>query len=250
VIRWLWAFVDRPLARFEESAAFWCAVTDTTLSARRGVWHEFATLEPEGADACLKVQGVFEGGGGVHLDIDVDDVDSVTHAAVEEHGAILVRRDGVDLSVLRSPAGQLFCVTRDEGRRRRPPVVAGPEGARSRVDQICFDISPEHFEREAEFWGAFTGWGTRQAKSPEFTRVEVPDTLPVRILLQRRDTPAPPAAHIDVACGSDVAAVRARHEALGARWVADGPDWQVMRDPAGGLYCLTPRDPDTGTLQD
>ena len=116
MIRWLWAFVDRPLARFEQAAAFWCAATDTTLSARRGEWHEFATLEPDGSDACLKVQGVFEGCGGAHLDIDVDDVDSVTHAAVEEHGASLVRRDGVDLSVLRSPAGQLFCVTRDEGR--------------------------------------------------------------------------------------------------------------------------------------
>lgn len=267
MIRWLWAFIDRPLDRFDAAAEFWGAVTDTALSPRRGERGEFATFLPRDADACLKLQGVHSGGG-AHLDIDVDDVDAVTHAAVEEHGASLAWRDGTDLSVLRTPAGQLFCLTRwDNGRRRRPAVVEtetktttetetetetaahGARRPRSRVDQICLDIAPEHFERESEFWGAFTSWGCRTSdNASEFARVQVPDELPVRILLQRRGTSGPPSAHIDVACGDDVPRIRAYHESLGASRVAVGRHWQVMRDPAGGLYCLTERDPETGRL--
>jgi hypothetical protein len=253
MIRWLWGFVDRPIGRFDEAAEFWCAVTGTTLSARRGERGEFATFLPEEttADPWLKLQGVHEGGG-AHLDIDVDDVDAVTHAALEEHGATLVYREGVDLSVLRSPGGRLFCVARWDGRSSR---VAG-EPAAGRVDQLCFDIAPGVFEAEAAFWSGFTGWPLLRP-SGEFTRLAVPGGLPLHILLQRTESAgalpsngAPSAAHLDLACGAEVAGVRARHEALGAQWVADGRHWQVMRDPAGGLYCLTERDPRTGRLAD
>lgn len=248
MIRWLWAFLDRPLDRFDDAARFWGAVTETTPSPRRGAHREFATFLPRNADACLKLQGV-QAGGGAHLDIDVDDVDAVTHAAVEEHGASVLRREGTGLSVLRTPAGMPFCITRWDGPARRPPMVETAIASvrlRSRVDQICFDVSPEDFAREAEFWGRFTGWGVSAAADSEFARVAVPDELPVRVLLQRRDAPAAPGAHIDVACGGEVPRIRAYHERLGARWVANGEQWQVMRDPAGGLYCLTERDPDSG----
>lgn len=245
MIRWLWGFADRPLGRFDEAAEFWRAATGTTLSARRGEDGQFVTFLPGGAaDPWLKLQGVREGGG-AHLDIDVDDVDAVTHAALEEHGATLVYREGVDLSVLRTPTGRLFCVTRWDGRSARVSTGAGAAG---RVDQLCFDIAPEAFEAEAAFWSGFTGWPLLRP-SGEFTRLAVPGELPLHILLQRtRSTGAPAAAHLDLACGSEVEEVRARHEALGAQWVADGRHWQVMRDPAGGLYCLTERDPRTGRL--
>jgi hypothetical protein len=245
MIRWLWAFVDRPLDRFGRAADFWCAVTDSTLSPRRGDAGEFATFLPRAshADPYLKLQGVLAGDGGAHLDIDVDDVDAVTHAAVEEHGASLVRREGTALSVLRTPGGQLFCVTRWGGEARRPPVTQTADRDRSSVNQLCLDIGPEHFDREVRFWSGFTGWAARPTDEAEFTRLAVPGTLPVRILLQRRDEPAPAGAHIDISCGDEVARCRARHEAFGARWVADGASWQVMRDPAGGLYCLTDQDP-------
>ena len=278
VIRWLWAFVDRPLERFDEAARFWCAVSGTTLSPRRGTDREFATFLPPNADACLKLQGVQAGRGGAHLGIDVDDVDAVTHAAVEEHGATVLRREGTGLSVLRTPAGMPFCLTRWDGPTRRPPVVeavaqehaqaleraraqeqaqsleqarAGADGGvrlRSRVDQICFDLAPEDFAREAEFWGGFTGWGVPAVTDSEFSRLAVPDELPVRVLLQRCETPGAPGAHLDIACGDEVPRIRAYHERLGARWVANGEHWQVMRDPAGGLYCLTERDPESGRL--
>jgi len=35
---------------------------------------------------------------------------------------------------------------------------------------------------------------------------------------------------------------------VGATVVAEHPLWTVMRDPAGGVYCLTPCDPNTGRL--
>ncbi|NUO41489.1 MAG: hypothetical protein HOV82_05565, partial [Streptomyces sp.] len=54
-------------------------------------------------------------------------------------------------------------------------------------------------------------------------------------------------AHLDLAC-ADIAATRARHEELGAAFVTRGVHWTVMRDPAGGVYCLTGRDPETGGL--
>ncbi|MGV9240782.1 VOC family protein, partial [Streptomyces nigra] len=69
----------------------------------------------------------------------------------------------------------------------------------------------------------------------------------VRILLQRLGEERPPSAHVDLAC-ADIAATRARHEELGAVSVADGAHWTVLRDPAGGVYCLTARDPGTGAL--
>lgn len=249
MIRWLWAFVDRPLARFEASAAFWSAATGTALSPPRGALGEFATLLPETggdpADPWVKLQGVLSGEGGAHLDIDVDDVDAVTHAALEEHGATLVHREGVELSVLRSPGGQPFCVSRWDGRFARRPRTGAP----GLLDQLCLDIAPEVFADEVAFWSGFTGWAAHPTGAPEFTRLEVPGSLPLHILLQRRWRPgSPPGAHLDLACGDDVAGVRARHEALGAEHVADGAHWQVMRDPAGGLYCLTERDPRIGRL--
>ena len=248
MIRWMWAFLDRPLPRFERAAEFWCAVSDTDLSPRRGGEGEFATFLPRdaAADACLKVQGVREGGG-AHIDLDVEDVGSATHAAVEEHGASLVGQDGPDLSVLRTPGGQLFCFTRWAGHARRPPVVEHADGSTSRVDQVTLDISPEHFDREAAFWSGLTGWELRPSKAAEFVRLEVPGELPLHILLQRLDTPGPAGAHIDVAC-SGVDRIRVLHEGFGASKVADGKGWQVMRDPAGGVYCLTPRDPRTGRV--
>lgn len=74
-----------------------------------------------------------------------------------------------------------------------------------------------------------------------------PAGLPVRLLLQRLDDERPASAHLDLAC-ADITAVRSRHEELGAVLVREGAHWTVLRDPAGGTYCLTGRDPVTGGL--
>lgn len=248
MLRWILAFADRPAGAFDAAAAFWTAATDTRLSARRGTDAEFATFLPADGDACLKLQGV-RGGGGAHLDLEFDDpLEAV--AAAEALGAAVVTRHA-DWAVMASPTGQLFCVRPWGGAARRPAPVSHGGRAVSRVDQVCLDIAPEGFRAETEFWGAFTGGTARPGKFEEFAWLDVPHELPIRLLFQRlgqhRGATAATAAHIDLAC-SDPQAVREVHEELGAQLVARGKSWLVMRDPAGGIYCLTGRDPHTGRL--
>ncbi|MFH9616452.1 VOC family protein [Streptomyces pratensis] len=240
VIRWTYAFIDRPAAG--PATSFWSAVTGTRTSTPWGDRNEFTTLLPDGADACLVTQAV-GGPGGAHPDLAVDDLPSFTERA-RRLGARGEDRHP-ELTVLRSPGGQPFCVVPWRGQRTRPPVLTGPDGTASRLDQICLDVSPAAFEREVDFWAALTGWDSRPGVHPEFHVLRPPRDLPVRLLVQRLDEPRPASAHPDMAC-SDLAAGRALHERAGAEFVRDGDGWTVMRDPAGGTYCLTGRDPVTG----
>ncbi|MET9452103.1 VOC family protein [Streptomyces cinerochromogenes] len=239
-IRWTYAFADRPSARLADACAFWTAATGTRLSAFRGDDGEFVTLLPEGTDPGVKLQGVTEGEGGAHLDLCTDDVREST-ALARRLGAEPVADHG-DWAVLRSPGGQLFCVVPWHGEAVRPPVVSG-----SRLDQVCLDIPPSRYDTESAFWAGLTGWDLRAGSRPEFAVLRPPAGLPHRLLLQRLEEERPASAHLDLAC-ADIAAVRARHEELGALVVGKGPHWTVMRDPAGGTYCLTGRDPETGGL--
>ncbi|MFJ8083970.1 VOC family protein [Streptomyces sp. NPDC096205] len=240
-IRWTYAFADRPAARFEEACAFWTAVTDTRLSELRGDLGEFTTLLPDGADPCVKVQGVASGEGGAHPDFAVDDVDTFTEQALGLGADLAAGHEG--WAVLRSPAGQLFCAVPWQGEAVRPPVVHG-----SRLDQLALDVPPSAYDAEVAFWtGLLAGWQSLPGSRPEFHVLMPPPGLPVRLLLQRLGTERPASAHLDLAC-ADIEATRAEHEKLGAELVARGGHWTVMRDPAGGTYCLTGRDPETGAL--
>ncbi|MGH4030168.1 VOC family protein [Actinomycetota bacterium Odt1-20B] len=243
-IRWVYAFVDRPVAGFARAVDFWAAVTDTERSALRGEWGQFTTLLPHaaGADAFVKAQAV-EGAGGAHLDFAVDDMAAASLRARELGAVPVFAEEG--LEVLRSPGGQEFCLVPWQGEKIRPAPVTGPAGDRSRLDQVCVDAAPSHYAAEVSFWTAFTGWEATPGSRPEFHDVLSPAELPVQILVQRLEEERPANAHVDVAC-SDRQACRRWHEGLGASFVAEGAHWIVMRDPAGGLYCLTGRDPDRG----
>jgi hypothetical protein len=169
----------------------------------------------------------------------VDDVPEFAAAAVRLGASVVA--DLGSLVVLRSPGGQLFCADPWRGQSSRPGVVRG-----SRLDQVCLDVPAPAFGREVVFWSVLLdGWESRPGSLAEFHVVEPPSGLPVRLLLQRLDEERPASAHLDLAC-ADVAATRARHEELGAAFVTGFPGWTVMRDPAGGTYCLTTRDPATG----
>ncbi|NNN36732.1 VOC family protein [Streptomyces sp. S3(2020)] len=241
-IRWTYAFIDRPAGRFDRAGEFWTAVTQTRLSEPRGEHKEFATLLPSGeADACVKIQGVASGPGGAHLDFAVDDVREFAGSAAGL-GAQVVDDQGT-LVVLRSPAGQLFCAVPWHGESVRPPVVHG-----SRLDQVCLDLAPSLYDAEVTFWSALLpDWESRPGSLPEFHALVPPPGLPVRVLLQRLGEERAGSAHLDLAC-ADIEATRVRHEELGAKTVAHGRHWTVLRDPAGGTYCLTGRDPETGGL--
>ncbi|MGW7257172.1 VOC family protein [Streptomyces sp. NPDC054834] len=240
-IRWTYAFVDRPAGRLDRAREFWTAVTGTRLSEPRGRRGEFVTLEPDDdTDPCVKLQGVGAGDGGAHLDLCAEDVPALVKSARELGAGVVAEHDG--WAVLRSPAGQSFCAVPWHGESVGPPVVAG-----SRLDQVCLDVPPSAYDAEAAFWAELTGWDLLAGSLTEFRVLRPPPGLPVRVLLQRLGEEGPTSAHLDMAC-ADIPASRARHERLGASFVADGLHWTVMRDPAGGIYCLTGRDPRTGAL--
>ncbi|MCM6774293.1 VOC family protein [Nocardia sp. CDC159] len=245
MIRWNWAFIDRPAEVFDEACAFWATASGTIVSERGGDNGEFATLEPARGDACLRAQAV-GGPGGAHLDLDVAEADlDAARQLARKLGAELLADHGY-WSLVRSPGGVLFCLTTGDG-REIPPPIPGPRGALSRVDQVTLDIPGSRYDDEVRFWSELTGWELRETMRPEFLRLGVPDELPIRILLQRLDDDRPAAGHVDIAC-SDVEAVAAWHESLGARRRGPGGHWLVMTDPTGGVYCLTSRDPITGKV--
>lgn len=243
MIRWNWLYIDRPADRFDEAFAFWTTVSGTRLTPRQGDHAEFATLRPGVGDPYLAAQAVGDDGG-AHPDLDVDDLAAARDRARACGATLLADHD--TWSLVRSPGGQRFCLTTGRG-QRIPAPVSGPDGAVSRVDQICLDIPPAAFDAELRFWTALTGWPLRPTSGSEFRRLLVPPRLPVRMLLQRLGPDSTAGAHIDIAC-SDIEAVAAWHESLGARRIGPGAQWLVMADPAGGVYCLTDRDPFTGKV--
>lgn len=240
-VRWTYAFLDRPAAVAGRAGDFWTAATGTGLSEPSGDEGEFSVLAAEGADGCVGLQRIPAGAGGAHLDFSVDDIAEFAEEALRLGAETVAEREG--LRVLRSPTGQLFCAVVWQGESVRPPVVHG-----SRLDQVCLDVPPSAFETEVAFWGRLLAdWDSAPGSLPGFHVVKPPAGLPVRILLQRVAEERPVSAHPDLAC-ADIEVVRARHEGLGAVFVAAFDHWTVMRDPTGGVYCLTGRDPETGGL--
>lgn len=244
MIRWSYAFIDRPTADADRAAAFWAAVTGTRPSPPWGTRGEFTTLLVDGADACLVTQAV-GGAPGAHPDLEVTEPEAFT-ARATALGA-RVESEHAELTVLRSPGGQPFCVVPPRADKTPPPVFAEPRGGFSRLDQVCVDVGPSAFDAEAAFWPELTGWEASAGSRPEFVVLSASPRLPVELLLQRTGTDAPTAAHLDLAC-SDIALSRAWHEECGAAFVHEGAHWTVMRDPAGGTYCLTGRDPWAGRV--
>jgi hypothetical protein len=246
-IRWITAFLDFPAADFEAARAFWQAVTSSEISAPRGPGGEFSTLLPAHGDAFLRIQRVRGGPGGCHLDLHVDDASQGAHRAGELGATVVTATEG--LIVMASPGGLNFCFVGYGGEVSRPRPACWTAGQRSLTDQLSLDIPPARYEAECAFWSGLTGWRRVTGSRPEFEFLERPAGLPLRLLLQRLDSAASRAcsAHLDLAC-DDVAAERARHEALGAGFVREMPDWTTLRDPAGLSYCITRRDPGTGRL--
>ena len=260
-IRWVDVFLDRPRALVDEAARFWCAVTGSTVSPWR-VGHTFATLEPADGDAWLRLQAVDDLGprGGVHLDLEVDDL-LVEADRLRRLGATDVL-EGEGLVVLRSPAGLRFCLTPYAAThpRRRTPPVGDPA---TRLDQVTLDLPATVVAMETAFWEQATGWELLGGSLPQFRVLRPPGwgtaadadphdaaaVVPVRFLVQQLgDDIGAAGLHVDLAC-ADRVATTAQHEALGASVVVRRDRWTVLRDPAGGTYCLTDRDPVTGTLR-
>ncbi|MFG1603526.1 VOC family protein [Actinoplanes sp. NPDC049265] len=223
-LRWATGFLDSPSRAAEE---FWCAVTGSTLSARRD-GGRFVTLVPPDGDAYLRMQ-VTDAGGPPSCHVDL-------HGVAVPAGATVVREQG-DLVVCRSPAGLSFCVVAAGGSYVRPSAVDG-----ALVDQVCLDLPADVYEAEAAFWTSVTGSVRRASDLAEFEVLERREGLALRFLLQRTGG-AVPGMHLDFAA-VDVAATVARHVELGAVVVRRVPgQWTTLRDPVGREYCVTARSP-------
>jgi hypothetical protein len=245
-VAWLTGFLDFPPPAFGTAVPFWQAVTGYGLSPARGADGEFATLLPRHGSAYLRVQRVAGGPGGCHLDVHTADVGSLTRWAAGLGATVQYTED--ELSVLRSPAGLPFCVSRYEDEAGRPPPARWAVHQRSLVDQICLDIPSGQFDRECSFWQAVTGWEPRPG-GEGFRSLARPLGIPLRLLLQcRHDDDGPCRAHLDLAC-DDYGAEADRHVALGATVVRSNGTWTTLLDPAGLSYCVTRRCPDTGMLK-
>lgn len=244
-VKWVWLFLDTVETDAGPSWEFWRQVTGSTLSPTRGERSEFATFLPSQGDPWIKVQSV-QSGGGVHLDLDVDNPRLAAAEAAAlgatELGTIDDETGSPGVVIMATPGGQTFCFTTHRGER----AAQVREGIETIVDQVCLDLPELSYAVDAVFWHQLTGWELGHGSHREFSFLRRPDHLPVRVLLQRLDERDGLArAHVDLAC-VDRSATRAQHEALGAGFVADGRGWTVMSDPVGRHYCLTDRDPATG----
>ncbi len=236
-VRWAWVFLDTPRRDAPRSWAFWSGVTGWPLSATRGERDEFATLLPARGDAWLKVQAVDDGPGGIHLDLDVDDVDAAASEA-ERLGARRIGTIGEAVVILRSPGGLTFCLTTWHGAAEQVR-----DGATELLDQVSLDCPDDVHDAEVSFWTALTGWAWADVDEPELSVLRRPAGIPFRLLFQRLGEPTGAVrAHADLAC-ADRASSLTGHLAAGARVVEVCSGWTVMADPVGRVYCLTDRQP-------
>jgi Glyoxalase-like domain len=116
----------------------------------------------------------------------------------------------------------------------------------SRIAKVVIDVPPAGHDTELAFWQAASGLPLTGSRAfPEYHGADLPGQQ-FRLLLQRLDD-GPARVHLDIHT-DDLAAEVARLEGLGAERVAQVHDWQVMRDPAGLVFCVLPEPP--GELTD
>jgi hypothetical protein len=111
---------------------------------------------------------------------------------------------------------------------------------RSQLHAVVVDVADADHDRELEFW--------RSASGEPLPRLEYPEYHGSRLghqqfafLIQRLGEGGS-RIHLDIYT-DDVEAEVARLEGHGAERVEKVNPWQVMRDPAGLLFCVVPAPP-------
>jgi predicted enzyme related to lactoylglutathione lyase len=106
----------------------------------------------------------------------------------------------------------------------------------SRLHMVVIDVPEEDHDQGLAFWQAATGQElTRVERHPEYHGALLPHQR-IGLLVQRLGQ-GPARVHLDFHT-DDVEAEAARLEKLGATREQREQDWQVMRDPAGLLFCV------------
>lgn len=238
VTPWLQLFLDVPLAEWQRSVDFWSAATAWSALQPRGEEGQFTSLVPETGEGWVQLQAI-DGAPRIHLDLDEPDRDA-TQARSQALGAVPAW-SWAGVPVMRSPGGLLFCHTVE------PRGMIDRSDPLRVLDQVCIDIPADLWETEIAFWRDITGRELTTGLEPEFAFLGADGAL--RVLLQRLgETGGEVRAHPDFAV-ADRPAETGRHVSLGAAVVRESAWWTVMRAPDGHVYCLTDRDPTTGSVR-
>ena len=240
---WLHAVLDLPPGS-DAAEAFWSAALGWPLGEPWPGHPELASFTPPRGDAYVHRQRVPDGPG-VHLDLEVADVDAEA-VRLRALGATPLRRTS-EWETLRSPGGLPFCLVPARPRVRPGPVTE-PDARRHRLVQVCLDVPARHLDVEPAFWRAALPWDEVAQDSPEFLGrlVPPPSTTTLQVLLQalgEDDEGEVTRAHLDVGA-DDVAAEADRLIALGAELLRDRGGFIALRDPAGLGFCVTANSPE------
>jgi hypothetical protein len=115
----------------------------------------------------------------------------------------------------------------------------------SRLYAICIDVPREDHDATVAFWSGAAGAEMPVVgKYPEFSGAKLPHHDMLLLAQQLGDGPA--RMHLDFHT-DDLDAEVGRLEGLGATRVERAANWQVMRDPAGLLFCVVLDRPGTLT---
>jgi len=115
----------------------------------------------------------------------------------------------------------------------------------SRLFKVVIDVPAGDLDRELSFWEAAVGQPLPRFDYPEYHGAAL-HGQDFWLLMQRLGE-GTARVHVDIHT-DDLAAEVDRLERLGAERVQRVHSWQVMRDPAGLVFCVIP-DP-AGTLGD
>jgi predicted enzyme related to lactoylglutathione lyase len=111
----------------------------------------------------------------------------------------------------------------------------------SRLSVIVIDVPPGDHDRELAFWQEAIGQQlARNGQFPEYHSAALAGGE-LGLLIQRLGD-GPSRIHLDIHT-DDLAAEVARLERLGAQRLERLQFWQVMRDPAGLLFCVVEEPP-------
>jgi hypothetical protein len=115
----------------------------------------------------------------------------------------------------------------------------------SRLFKVVIDVPADHLGRELGFWEAAIGQPLPRFDYPEYHGAPL-HGQDFWLLVQGLGE-GTARVHVDIHT-DDLAAEVNRLERLGAERVQRVHSWQVMRDPAGLLFCVLPDQ--AGTLDD
>jgi glyoxalase superfamily protein len=111
----------------------------------------------------------------------------------------------------------------------------------SKLSVIVIDVPPGDHGRELAFWQEAAGAPLAQnTQFPEYHSALLPGSG-FGLLIQRLGD-GPSRIHLDIHT-DDLAAEVARLERLGAQRLERLEHWQVMRDPAGLVFCVVEAPP-------